>query len=337
MTVTTSTLPALANKINKFTLAVAEPLITLAKFGRSEKLPQRNSLTMTFSRFENMAPTDGYGLASTKLLAEGVIPSEVNPTRTTINISVGQYGNVSRLSDVAGWVNEVDVKEEYVQANARQMARTTELVYYAGITSGTNVFRLTDDIGGVSGAARVNVAGRMNAVAIQKAIRNLRSNEAEPITRQINASDKIGTQAIRESYVCIIDPKVEFDVTNIPGFIPVTSYSQQGGVYPGECGAYRNVRFIVSSLATKYADVGAAVAGTYSTTGTSNDVFVCMVFGKDAFVTMELEGSTESIYIDTKDHLNPTGQWCTFGWKSSIGSGILNDNWLLRIECAATA
>ena len=325
--------------VEKATLAVAKPLLTISKFGMKKTIPTKNSKTIVVSRVERLAPLNGYGLATTKALVEGVVPSTVNPTRTDITISLAQYGNLSSSTDIANWINEHDVDQAFVERNSQNMVETVERVYWSAIVGGTNVFRLTDAIGGVSGAARVNVAGVINGAALDKAIRNLRVSDAKPITGNIMASTKVGTQGVREAYICVIHPRVEYDLNKVVGFVPVTSYGSMDGVYPGECGAYKNIRFIVSTMCQAYADAGAAVAGTYSTTGTNNDVFICMIFGKDAYAVVDLASSSETTYIapGTKSAADPLGQLSFIGWKAMCGGGILDDNWLLRMEVAATA
>jgi len=329
----------IASFFEKATLDVAKPLCTLEKFAVKKTLPKRNSKTMVFSRYERLAPLNGYASAVTKALIEGVVPTAVNPTRTDITVSLSQYGNLSENTDIATWVNESDVDSEVVARNSQNMVETVERVYWAGIVGGTTVQRLTDDIGGVSGVARVNVAGRINAVALNKALRTLRVNEALRVTSQLGASAKIGTQGVRDAYIAIVPSIVVFDLEQIVGYIPVTSYPSQDGVYPGEVGAYKNIRFIESNLASAFANAGASVAGTYSTGGSNSDVFAVMIFGKNAFATVELASSAETTYIPagTKDKADPLGQISCIGWKAMCASVILNESWMLRMEVVASA
>jgi N4-gp56 family major capsid protein len=81
------------------------------------------------------------------------------------------------------------------------------------------------------------------------------------------------------------------------------------------------------------------VSGTYSTTGTNNDVFINMIFGADAYAVVDLADSAQTFYIPPSqvDHSNPLGLFGSISWKAMAGSIILNDAWLIRQECAASA
>src|SRR5574343_345965 len=138
---TTANYAAITQFVDRAALRVAEPLLTISKFGKKVTIPTKNSKTINFRRYERLAPTTGKDLGTIKQLVEGTVPGDVNPTVTTINVTLSQYGNVSRISDQAAWINETDVDAEVVKRNAENMVQTMERVYWAGVVGGTQVFR----------------------------------------------------------------------------------------------------------------------------------------------------------------------------------------------------
>lgn len=336
---TTSTFAPLNSFIHRQALRVATPKLLHEAYGVKITIPSYNSTTVKLARYEAFAPTGGAQPASLRQLVEGVVPSDDTPSRTVYTITTAQYGMTLRISDVALIANEVQPAPSIQKRIAEVMARTNDSIVRDAILAGTNVFRLDDDLGSVSGAARANVIGKINTVALQKAFRNLDLSDAPQITGPIASSTKVNTTGVLPGYVCIIHPRVYFDARQMPGF------DQAVKVYtptlPGEVGAFENIRFVSSTNAKVFADSGAAVSGTgkYSTTGTSADVYPCLLLGEESFACVKVADMARMIWIPPTqtDHLNPTGQYGTGGFKLMAGAGIINDNWILRIECAASA
>ena len=338
MAVTTvSTLSALTQYIQRKGLAVAEPNLVYAEFGLKNSIPQKNSKTMAFRRYERIAPTTGKDPATVKTLLEGTVPSDTQPTITTVTLTLAQYGNLIRVSDQAEWINEVSVDTELMARNSENMAQTLDSVYRDGIVGGTNFGRLTDSIGTIGAGARTTVAGKINAVALDKVARILKGADAKFYNDQIDSSTKISTQGIRKSYVAIVHPDVEFDLESVPDYVPAANYSQNSGLMKGEVGSYRNIRFVTSTLAKYWEEAGASVAGTKGTT--LANVYANLIIGREAYTVVDLASAANIFYTpaSSQDHANPLGQWFSLGWKAMCGSVILNENWIYRLESVASA
>jgi N4-gp56 family major capsid protein len=315
----------------------AKPNLVHTQFGKKIKLPSRNSTQWKVAKWDRIAPTTGSTAGNIKSIIEGTVPSETTPTRSTVTINTSQYGNLFIVSDMVARTSLEDVVKELIEINSENMGQSQDAIYRDGLVGGTTVFRLTDDSGGVAGGARSNVIGRMNGAALDKMATRLKRQLAKPLTKQISAGSKINTQGIMEGYVILVHPDVEHDTRDIPGFIPVTEYAANGGLYNGEFGSYRDFRFVRSTHTRFFLESGAAIAGTRGTT--YSDVYICLCIGADAYATIELEGSADVTYLPytSKDHANPLGQWAQIGWKGNWGSGILQEDYIGRIECAASA
>lgn len=338
----TGTLTTLSSYVQRKALDVAKPNLPHEALGLQTPIPAKNSKTIKFRRYEKLSPTAGSTLGNIKILVEGATPTATQPQITDVTVTLSQYGNLLQWTDVASWVNEVDVDQSLMETNTNNMVETRDVIVRDGIIGGTNVMRNTDNVGGVSGAALANVAGVINQRMLDKVIRNLKGNLATYYKEIVGASTSIGTRGIRPSYVGIIHTDVEYDLEQVQGFQSISDYPSQSGLFPGEAGCYKNLRFVTSTLAKLTPDVGIAVAtiaGMKSTTGVSNDVYSCLFMGKNAFAVASLASSTEVKYIPASqvDHYNPLGQWHSLSWKTMIASGILNQNWILRAEVLASA
>ena len=341
MAVTTSTTlsPLVSAYVQKKGLARAIPALIYGMYGLMSPLPTRQSNVYKWYRYERLAPTDGKTLATVRSIAEGTAPTPSTPTRTPITVTLAQYGYWEQHSDVVDWINVEDVKTEILAVVSENMAQTVECVYRDGIQGGTNVFRLVDAVGDVSGAARVNVAGIINAPALLKAIRNLRRSDAKWYKERINSGSGFGTTAVRPAYVALIHPDVEADLENVQGYKSSADYGDPSNAMENEVGSFKNIRFVTSTLAKVFPDAGATKAGTVSTTGTDSDVYSTIIVGKDAYACVDMASAAEIIVNDqsTPSKVDPLNQYGTIGWKAYCASQILNDNWILRFESVATA
>jgi N4-gp56 family major capsid protein len=154
------------------------------------------------------------------------------------------------------------------------------------------------------------------------------------------------TRAIEACWIAIGHVDLDSDIRNLPGFIPCAQYGSRQMICPEEIGAVEDVRFVLSADLDVLEDAGGAKAGSgttmVSTTGTSADVYPLVIFGKEAWGRVSLEMDSESvepsiISAQTKTKDDPLGQRGVLGWKTWHVAKILNDAWMTRIECAATA
>lgn len=339
---TTANYANIASYVSRKGLEVAKPNLIYNAYGEQYSIPQKSSKTIKFRRYERFSPLNGREAANTRLMVEGTVPSDSIATVTDLSLTLNQYGFLTRWSEVSEWTTEVSVDQNLMDRNSQNMSETVDAVTRDAIQAGSTVFRLTDSIGAVSGAARVNVAGRINAAALDKAIRTLEQGDAKYYKEMISAGNKIGTTGIRPSYVMHIHPDVKFDLEQVPGFKAVPDYGGYSDIMLGEVGNYKNIRFVMSTFAKVFQDSGASASSNgnkYTTANTAADVYSCTLVGKNAYGVVNLASAAEVKYTPhtAVDHSNPLGQWASLGWKAMCGALILNDNWILRFECCAAA
>ena len=131
------------------------------------------------------------------------------------------------------------------------------------------------------------------------------------------------------------------DIRGIAGFVPAAQYGSRSLLHPRELGSVEDIRFITSPDLAPWADAGGAKGSMLSTSGTSADVYPVLVLGQDAFGTVAIKGlgavEPSIIPVGTKSGADPLGQRGYVGWKTWFAAKVLNENWMARIECAATA
>ncbi len=94
-----------------------------------------------------------------------------------------------------------------------------------------------------------------------------------------------------------------------------------------------------------YPDAGGAATNAagdtmVSTSGTNADVYPCLFLAKDAYGIIPLKGRdalTPIVVPATPGPSDPLGQRATVGWTTVQTTVILNQDWLIRAEVAATA
>ncbi len=336
--ITTSNMAPTNVFLQKDFLTRLNPLHCYTKLIPKKVLPAKNSGTMEFARIERIAPLTGATSPTVKSYIEGVTPSDTVPTLTKIQISTGVYANLMRPTEQVDLLNERAILSELVKLNAENMADLEDLIVGANLVSGTQVYRLTDNIGGTSGAARTDVDGIINPVALDKATNLFERNNCKPITKAVSASSNYGTAPIDAGWILITHPDVARDCRNMPGFIRVEEYAS-GAKLDGEVGSYNRIRVVQTTNAIRFLDSGGTPAGTRSTGGSLCDVYISLLISEDCAVAVDLASALQTILLNANDNdkADPLGLEAAVGYKLRMGAGILEDARILRIESAATA
>lgn len=243
-----------------------------------------------------------------------------------------------RPTEQVDLLSERALLSELVKLNAENMADLEDLIIGANLVSGTQVYRLTDNIGGTSGAARSDVDGIMNPVVLDKATNLFERNNCKPITKAISASSNYGTAPIDAGWILITHPDVARDCRNMPGFVRVEEYAS-GSKLDGEVGSYNRIRVVQTTNAIRFLDAGGTVAGTRSNLGSAADVYISLLISEDCAVCVDLASAMQTVFKNANDtdKYDALGLEAVVGYKLRMGAGILEDARILRIESAATA
>ena len=236
------------------------------------------------------------------------------------------------------------------ERQATQAGETIDFLSYKVFRAGTQVKYV-----GTSASARsdvdMHIGGALPAVnnpgantptlqALQTAIRALENNDAGKLKSKLKASVGIATEPIRESYIAICHPDLQQDVQQLPGFVSVEKYSDQGDAIEGEIGGVEGVRFITTTQATPFKGGGDSNGNANSvSTSSVTDVYPVLIIGEDAIGCATLGGMDSlrsKVVMPKPGPGDPLGQRGTVAWDTFYSCVILQDLWMYRLEVACT-
>ena len=322
--------PRSAGKVWKQLEKRSIPMMVSEKFAQSRPLGKNETEIIIFRRYNSLA-------AATTPLAEGVTPAGSKPTYTDFSVRIDQYGDFIPFSDKVKDLHEDNIVSEYGDILAEQMALTKETLNFAVLKAGTTVYYA----GSVAG--RTTVVDFTTVGQLKKIIRYLRGQNCKPITKILKATPDYATQPVPASYVAFCDTDLVADLEALPGWKSVETYANSDArLHEYEVGSVANIRFIATPVLDAWPDAGGAAATKIATTSAAAacDVYPIIIMGQDAWATIPLRGDNTGfpIMVSTKpDKSDPLGQRGSVGWKMYHAGVILNDSYMARLECAATA
>lgn len=326
---TLSTCPAGVDAFyNRVLLERALADICYDKFAQVKPIPLGSSKTARFRKYNGLS-------ANTTPLNEGIVPTADVLSSTDITATVSQYGSFSKITDMVQMTVEDPIITEALEIHGEKLALSLDSVYRDVAAAGTSVRRASGAVG------RTSIGAKVTSTDLDIALRGLRSNNAKYISKMIKPGAGYASTPIRPAYFGIAHPYVVHDLEGISGWKSVESYASQGGVYENEVGAYKNLRILETTNAKVWADAGdtySSSTGLYSTASSRYDVFTIIIFARNGFgvVPLTKQGSKTYVYKGGNTE-NPLDQYATVGAKAAATAKILNESFVYRIECAASA
>jgi N4-gp56 family major capsid protein len=256
-----------------------------------------------------------------------------------VQVTLQQYGVLMKLSSKAEAMYEDDIPGDMVKLVGEHMASIEELISYGVVRGGTNVVY-------ANGTVRTAVNTAITLNKLRQAARQLESAHAQLVTEKLASSVNFGTAAVEPAYLVFIHTDMESDFRNLSTFVPVAKYGSQKPVHEREVGSVERFRIVTSPYFRPFLAAGGTItAGTFlsngGTTGTTADVYPVMVVAQEAWGQVSLKGmnAIQPIYLPAKQitHANPMGQFGYVGANFYKNAVRLNENWLVRIEVAASA
>jgi N4-gp56 family major capsid protein len=330
MSMTVSTAGNISQRTNVYAetemLKHAMPVMVLDKFGMTKRMPKNKSTVITFRRPIIFDPV-------TSPLVEGVTPATTPFGYENVTTTLRQYGMVVGVTDVIEDTHEDPVLNDATVQAGENIGRTMEQLIYGVVRAGTNVFF-------ANGTARANVNTAISLNKQRAVTRALKAQKAWKITQILSASPGYETRAIEASYIGVAHTDLEADIRNMAGFTPVAEYGQRRPLCPEEIGSVEDVRYILSPDLAEFQNAGGTAGSMVSTGGSNADVYPVMYFGKEAYGTVALRDqgavSPTIIPVGQKTKDDPLGQRGYVGWKTWFAAVRLNENWMARLEVAAT-
>lgn len=319
--------PRTAGYAAKELLKRAIPLLIIEKFAQGKPQPAKNTMTQIFRRYNALDATPNP-------LTEGVTPTGKKITKTDVTVNLVQYGDFVELTDIIMDHHTDQVLMETMGICGEQAAQMLETVRYNVLKAGTSYSY-------ANGTARNQVNTTISTDLQNRVTRALKRQNAKTFTSVIRSTPSYGTVNVKDSYVALAHTDCEAAIRAMTGFKPVEDYGNYGAAYEGEIGKVNDVRYILSTVFTSWADGGGVKGTMYSTTGTNADVYPVIYLSRDAFGVIPFKGENAVAPMVLNPGVprggDPLGQRGSVGWKASHAAVILNDAWMHRLEIAIPA
>jgi len=301
-------------------------------FGQIDPQGENKTKTRKYRRFNSMA-------RATAPLAEGITPAGQKLTATDVTINLEQYGDLTEITDVVIDTHEDPVLMEAEKICSEQIKETVECLRIGYLKAGTTVYYAN----GVS--ARGSVDSPPVRGDFRKIVRYFRLHKAQVLSELIAPTAKISTFPVAPAYFCMCSTDLEADLRGISGFVPVEQYSDPSKAVMNEIGKIEGVRILCSPLFEAWAAAGTAgttylANGATPSSSTACDVYPMIFVAKDGYAICPLGGKngvSPVVLNASPDKSDPLGQRGYVAWKRWDGGGILNQDWVIRLEAAATA
>jgi N4-gp56 family major capsid protein len=207
----------------------AVPNLVHDQFGQKHPIPKGKGKVIEFRKYSPLPK------AMTPL-QEGVTPSGNHLNVTVVTATVAQYGDYIELSDVLLLTAIDNNLMHATKLLGNQSGETLDTVTREVLNGGTNVQYAEGQVVAryllVGGEATGN--HYMTCRAIKMAVRTLKNNKA----KKINGS-----------YVAIIHPDIDFDLTDDDDWINAAQYAGSTQLFEGEIGKWQGVRFVETTEA----------------------------------------------------------------------------------------
>ena len=293
---------------DKNLIRLAEPKMIHDQFGQKRPIPGGNGKVIEFRKF-NALPA----VPADRELVEGITPDGQNYGVTAITAQVKQYGGYITTTDMLNLTAYDNNMQEIMKLLASQAGRVSDTITRDIIQAGTNVMYAGSATGRVddTGVTGLTSSDTLTIEDIKKAVRWLRRNNAE---------------TINGDYVAIVHPDIAYDLMNDSEWIDANQYAGSSKIFSGEIGKMYGVRFVENTQAKIWKPDSLPIYGT-------------LVLAANAFgVTSINGGGIETIVkqLGSGGTADPLNQRATAGWKLNKTAKILTQEYMVRIESAAT-
>lgn len=322
----------------------AVPYLHFEKFGQTYPLPTNSTNTAKFRRYFLSGATGSAGTGSgayytpvaTTPLVEGVTPSGSKLANQDYTVTLKQYGDYVTITDVIQDTHTDSVLQAATDILGEQAALTVETLRFNILKAGTNLFRAN------AVAARNLIVAAPSLTDFRRVATSLNRQNAKKITQVVASNPDFNTKSVEAAYMAVCHPDLESDLRGLAGFKPVADYGPHTSPFEGEIGSLEQIRFLTSTVAAPYADLGGANAALRATTNAAVaiDVYPILVFGRDAYGIVPLKGKSAMtpMVVNPKPAAgDPLAQRGTVGWKLWTETVILQQAFMAVLEAGATA
>ena len=303
-TTTTQVDPEVGIYFDNVLLDRHQPYYVHGFFSQQRRIPQKNSKSAIFRRFENLSD-------ALTPLSEGVTPNPEQVTKFDVTAVVSQYGKVVQLSDDVIVTVQDQTSNEVADMLAQNNASTYDkLVRNMLVATSSQI----DCLNGQNS----NAITELTVTDVERAVDYLMTNNGKKMSPNIDPVMAIGSMPVWAAYWMIINTDLRTNVKQLGNFIPTSSYPRQQSVLESELGSLDEVRVVMTSEAYK--------------TSAATPVYSNLMFAANAYGTLMIDDQSLEMIIKPlgagEDSLN---QRSTMGWKGRFGATILDDSWVINL------
>lgn len=301
--------PEMKTYYDRVLIRTAESKLVHDQFGQKRPIPARSGKTIEFRRFASLPK------AMTPL-TEGVTPNGQSISVTAITATLSQYGGYVVSSDLLELTAIDNMLTEITKLLGRQAGETSDAITREVLAGGTNVRYA----GGKTSRANITATDVLTVADIKKAVRDLKTKNAETINGY---------------YVAIVHPDAVYDLWNDDEWVEASKYAGSEQIFKGEIGKMYGVRFVETTEAKIWeVDKSSGQDGSNMLS-----IYGTLILGANAYGVTTLGGRGIETIVKQKGSAgtsDPLNQRSSIGWKLLKTAKILVDEYMVRIEHAAT-
>lgn len=246
----------------------------------------------------------------TAALTEGVNPSEVNLTATTVSAQLAEYGTTVKISRFLSLTSIDENNKEKIEVVGQNMGETLDELTRNELFTGATV----QFAGAKAALTDLSASNVLSVAEIRKAVRTLKNNKARRF------------QEAGKSWVLKASPFTTYDLTSDSTFLSADIYSNGADkLYKGELGTILGARVVESP--------------NPKTEASTVTVYSNFIHGADAFGTINLNEDKPQLFIIPNNKIdsgNPAGRFSLVSWAGTTVNKTLNASWLLNIKTGVT-
>lgn len=300
---TTATLTSVMQTYyDKKLLMRAEKELVYKQLGRVGTMPRGEGKIIYWTRYTNMpVATDG--------LTEGTDPTARGISAVTVSATIAEYGDLTQVTEFLSLTSYDNVINSAVELLGYQAGLTVDTLVRDVVAATTNVLYAS----GVANRTSISATDTMTVADVRKAVRKLRGANAKPMANGM--------------FAAVIHPDVEYDLQGDSNWTNAAQYVEKGinRIYQGETGELYGVKFLRSSNAPVLTNSGSA----------NTEVYKSLFFGEEAFGVSDLLDVKTIVQSPSKN--SALELYSDIGWKVKFISAILNNDFMISIESAASA
>jgi len=234
----------------------------------------------------------------------------------SVAVSLTQYGEAVKISDVLSMTSLFDVLKEAVGAMGEEAALKADDLSRDQLVTGTDVGGSSTTVRfgqGIASFATLNstaaASAFLDAEDLMDAVTALKANKANPLNGQ---------------YVALVPPQISRDLFRDTDFLNTVYRNVEnkvGSLPAGTLGSFYGVR--IAEHTNPF--IEGTTSGTYNSAGS---IYSTVVLGANAFGVVKIAGdspfSPRIILNNQADKADPLNQTTVAGWKCFYAAKLLN-------------